>query len=815
MAILTPNTSKEQFDTQQLPVIALREGVVFPNTEAVLTFGRKKSITALNEGMQTNKKVIFISQRKSSVTDPKSEDLFTVGTLAVVERTLKTNDEVNALIRGVSRVRIENITLYDSFLQARYTEIPEVIETSPEMQALVKHLTNQFKHAVNIGKSVEFLNFMKLMSGVTPSELADQIASTLEISTKQKQQMLETFNVKERLQKVIDLLAKEIKVLEIERNIATKTQKKFDEHMRETVLRERMRTIQKELGDAQDDDEQEISDLRQAVLKAGMPKNVRDKALKEVKRLDQLSLNNPEAGYIRTWLETMVELPWSKRSRGSLSLKKAESILEADHYGLKDVKERILEYLSVIKLKSKRKDGKGTRKAPTILSFVGAPGVGKTSIGKSIARALGREFVKVSLGGIHDEAEIRGHRRTYVGAMPGRIIQGLKNAGTKNPVFMLDEIDKVSADFHGDPSAALLETLDPEQNVEFTDHYLDVPFDLSEVMFITTANVLHTIPHALRDRLEIIEFSGYTEDEKFEIGKRHLISKVFEVNGVEKKQLEIPDEVLHDIIQLYTREAGVRSLEREMGKVVRKAAKKIATGEKNTIKITQQSLEEYLGAARCLKTLAEKEDEIGMATGLAWTSVGGDVLFIEVALMEGKGSVMLTGQLGKIMQESAKAALTYVRANAIKLGIDPKLAAKTDVHIHVPEGAVPKDGPSAGITMTLAIISAFKKQPVRRDIAMTGEVTLRGHVLEIGGLKEKVIAAHRAGIRTVIVPERNKKDLRDIPDHVKKDLTFIFADTMEKVVQAGLTAPVKANGLKKRKSSGKKMRTPSSAVQTF
>jgi len=815
MAILVPNTTKDREKKQQLPIIALREGVVYPNTEAVLTFGRQKSIAALNEGMQTSKKVIFLSQRKTSVADPGKEDLFTVGTLAIVERTLKTNDEVNALIRGVSRVRVENIVVHDSFLQGNYTEIPEIVETSPEMQALVKHLTNQFKHAVNIGKSVEFLNFMKLMSGVTGSELADQIASTLEISTKQKQELLEVFNVKERLQKVIDLLAKEIKVLEIERNIATKTQKKFDEHMRETVLRERMRTIQKELGDAQDDEEQEINDLREAVMKAGMPKNVRDKALKEVKRLDQLSLNNPESGYIRTWLETMVELPWNKRSRGTLSLKKAEGILEADHYGLKDVKERILEYLSVMKLKSKRKDEKGSRKAPTILCFVGAPGVGKTSIGKSIARALGREFIKVSLGGIHDEAEIRGHRRTYVGAMPGRILNGLKTAGTKNPVFMLDEIDKVSADFHGDPSAALLETLDPEQNIEFTDHYLDVPFDLSEVMFITTANVLHTIPHALRDRLEMIEFAGYTEDEKFEIAKRHLIDKVFEANGVEKTQLELPDDVLREIIELYTREAGVRSLEREVGKVVRKAAKKIAMGDRNKINITQQGLEDYLGAARFLKTLAEKKDEIGLATGLAWTSVGGDVLFIEVALMDGKGTVMLTGQLGKVMQESAKAALTYVRANALKLGINPKLAAKTDVHIHVPEGAVPKDGPSAGITMTLAIISAFKKQPIHKDIAMTGEVTLRGNVLEIGGLKEKVIAAHRAGIRTVIIPERNKKDLRDIPEQVKKDMTFVLADTMEKVVEAGLVVDVKKSKTKKNQSSIKALRGQTGATQTL
>ena len=654
------------------------------------------------------------------------------------------------------------------------------------MEAFTKHILGEFKRAVNLGKSVEFLNFMKLMSGAGPSELADQIASTLELSNAKKQDLLETAEVKRRLEKIIDHLAKEIKVLEIEHNIASKTQKHFDKHIREQVLRERMRTIRKELGEEDQGEEKEISDLRNTITKAGMPIEVRTKALKELKRLERMSIANPEGGYIRSWLDAMVEMPWNKRSKGALSLKKAERILNEDHYGLKEVKERILEYLAVLKLRERDdSDGKGKR-SPTILCFVGAPGVGKTSIGKSIARAIGRKFVKVSLGGIRDEAEIRGHRRTYVGAMPGRIIQNIKTAGTKNPVFMLDEIDEVGNDFRGDPSSALLEALDPEQNHEFSDHYLEVPFDLSEVMFITTANVLDTIPPALRDRLEVIEYSGYTEDEKFEIAKRHLLKKVLAANGVKDKKFSLPNVLLHDIIKLYTREAGVRSLERHMDKVVRKVALKIARGYRQKIGVTSKMIEDMLGPARFLPNLAEKKDEIGLATGLAWTSVGGDVLFIEVALMPGKGEVILTGQLGKVMQESARAAFTYVRSHAKALGVNDKVVTKTDVHIHVPEGAVPKDGPSAGVTMATSIVSAFTKKAVRKNVAMTGEVTLRGRVLEIGGLKEKVIAAHRAGITDVIIPKANMKDLREIPDKVREDITFHPAETVDQVLKVAL-----------------------------
>ena len=769
-----------------VPVVAIREGVVFPSTETVLTFGRQKSIVAINEAMRGDKRVVLLSQRKDTVQDPAGSELYTIGTLSLVDRTLKNERELNALVRGLSRVRVIKLDESGPYLRALITDIHDIIEDTPNMEALTKHILGEFKRAVNLGKSVEFLNFMKLMSGAGPSELADQIASTLELSNAKKQELLETAEVKRRLEKIIDHLAKEIKVLEIEHNIASKTQKSFDKHVREQVLRERMRTIRKELGEEDQGEEKEISDLRQTITKAGMPVEVRTKALKELKRLERMSIANPEGGYIRSWLDAMVEMPWNKRSKGTLSLQKAERILNEDHYGLKEVKERILEYLAVLKLRERdHADGKEKR-SPTILCFVGAPGVGKTSIGKSIARAIGRKFVKVSLGGIRDEAEIRGHRRTYVGAMPGRILQSIKTAGTKNPVFMLDEIDKVGNDFRGDPSSALLEALDPEQNHEFSDHYLEVPFDLSEVMFITTANVLDTIPPALRDRLEVIEYSGYTEDEKFEIAKRHLLKKVLAANGVKDKKFSLPNPLLHDIIKLYTREAGVRSLERNMDKVVRKVALKIAKGYRRKITVTSKMLEEMLGAARYLPNLAEKKDEVGLATGLAWTSVGGDVLFIEVALMPGKGQVILTGQLGKVMQESARAAFTYVRSHAKALGVNDKVVTKTDVHIHVPEGAVPKDGPSAGVTMATSIVSAFTKKAVRKNVAMTGEVTLRGRVLEIGGLKEKVIAAHRAGITDVIIPKANMKDLREIPDKVRNDITFHPAETVDQVLKVAL-----------------------------
>lgn len=790
-----PTKTSSKSTPNAFPVIPIREGILFPNTESVLTFGRKLSVNAIKAAEQSNNMVILLTQKKADTNLPKNEDLYHVGTLAVIERQLTTNGQLNALVKGVGRFKVADFSSFRPFISATgkqlHDEYPEADKES--IQALATHLQKEFRKAVHMGKPVEFLNFMKLMSGVTNGELVDQIASTLDLSNSQKQQLLETTNVKHRLELVIDFLSKEVKVMEIEKDVVSKTQEKFDKNMRENVLRERLRTIQEELGDL-DDEEEVVQSYEARLKKLAAPSEIKAKIKKEVKRLRQMSVNNPESGYVRTWLDTIFELPWGQRSKTKVNLIKANEILDTNHYGLSEVKDRVIEYMAVLKLKQDAAQKTADQvTTPTILCFVGPPGVGKTSIGKSIAEALGRKFVKVSLGGIRDEAEIRGHRRTYVGAMPGRIISGMKQAGSLNPVFMLDEVDKLGRDFRGDPSAALLETLDPEQNKAFEDHYLDAPFDLSEVLFITTANTLETIPPALRDRLEIVRYSGYTEEEKFHIAKNHLMQKVFTANGVTEQNLSLSDTIIRMLISRYTKEAGVRNLERTIGRVARKVARVIA--EKIPVKsdsipvttgritVTTEKLREYLGPEKFDVTLTEKEDQVGLATGLAWTSVGGDVLFIEVALSPGKGVIKLTGQLGDVMKESAQAAFTYVRSNAKKLGIDQKKIETTDVHIHIPEGAVPKDGPSAGITLTTAIVSAFTDQPIKRDVAMTGEVTLRGRVLRIGGLKEKSIAAHSAGCKTVLIPKENERDLVDVPDTVKKAVTFIPVSHVDEVLK--------------------------------
>jgi len=773
----------EKRNTLILPLIAVREGILFPQTEAVLNFGRKKSVAAITQAEKTTHMVVLVAQKSKRVDEPTFEDLYTVGTLVTVERTLNTSNQINALVQGKSRVKVIRLISDAEYFMAEVEIIQDITRDKEKVKTLSSHLSKLFNNAVNLGKPVEFLNFMKLMSGVNAGELADQIASTLQISTNKKQKILETLDVEVRLDVIIQELAKELHTYQIERDIINKTQQSFDKHMKENVLRERLRTIKKELGDT--DEEDELDELSILVKKAKLPKKVAEKADKELKRLDRMSMNNPEAGYIRNWLETVLEIPWNDRSRGTLSLKKATKVLDKNHYGLKEVKDRITEYLAVMQLKARDKENTD-RQVPTILCFVGAPGVGKTSIGKSIAEALGREFVKISLGGIRDEAEIRGHRRTYVGAMPGRIVNGMMQAKKKNPVFMLDEIDKIGNDFRGDPSAALLEALDPEQNKEFSDHYLEVPIDLSEVLFITTANTLSTIPPALRDRLEIIRYSGYTEEEKFHIIKDHLLQKVLARNGLQPNFVEVTDDSLNEIIQKYTREAGVRELERQVNKLSRKIAKKFAQGEIEKQKIKPKDLPELLGPELYDVTLTEEKDEIGLATGLAWTSVGGDVLFIEVALTKGKGQIKMTGTLGDVMKESAQTAFTYVKSQAEKLGIDEKMMQETDVHIHIPEGATPKDGPSAGITLTTAIVSAFTKTPVKREVAMTGEVTLRGRVLPIGGLKEKLIAAKRAGSTIAIMPKKNEKDMEEIPDSVKKQIKFYFVEHVDEVLKIAL-----------------------------
>lgn len=763
-----------------VPVIPIRDGIIFPSTDSVLTFGRPKSLAALESSFQHERIVCFVLQKNPKLNDPSPSDLYNVGTLSRIERMIRTDEEINAQVRGLCRVKIVSYEEHESYFLAKVIEIPDIVEDTPEVKALCNHLTNEFRRAMNLGKPADFLVFMNIMSEHSASELSDLIASVLEIKPAERQALLEETNVKTRLEKITELLAREIKVLDLERRIASKTAERFEKGAREVMLRERIKTIEKELGEGEETGE--IKELLDKIKKAGMPEEVEEKAKKEVKKLEQMNQFNPEAGYVRNYLDWLISLPWSKESKNNVNIKSAEKILDEDHFGLKKVKERIVEYLAVHKLAGKMKG--------PILCFVGPPGVGKTSIGKSIARALQRKFVRLSLGGIRDEAEIRGHRRTYVGALPGRIIQGVKDAGTKNPVFMLDEIDKVGADFRGDPSSALLEALDPEQNNQFSDHYLEVAFDLSDVMFITTANVLDTIPPALRDRLEIIHFSGYTQDEKFHIAHDFLLKKLIGSHGLTENLVELKDDAIRFIIQHYTREAGVRSLERQIASIFRKVAKMVAEGKKGKTIISSKDVHKFLGPSRYNATIVEKKDEVGMATGLAWTEAGGDILFIEVALMPGKGTLLLTGQLGDVMKESCQAAMSYIRARADQFGLPEKFYQKLDIHVHVPEGAVPKDGPSAGIAITSAIVSALTKIPVKRKVGMTGEITLRGRVLEIGGVKEKVIAAHRAGLKTIIMPKENKKDLEDVPKEVLRDLRFIFISHMDEVLDIALSKPL-------------------------
>ncbi|MBI3379710.1 endopeptidase La [Candidatus Gottesmanbacteria bacterium] len=801
-----------QSNIRTYPVIPIRDGVVFPNTEIVLTFGRPKSLSAIEASNSTDRMVVLSMQKTPHIQDPLPTDLFNVGTLARIERLLKTDGEINALVKGLSRIEIISYEGTDPYFSAKIIDLPDEAVQTDEITALVNHISNELKKAVNLGKSVDFLSYMNIMAGLSPSEFANHVSAILDIKPVEKQLLLESRNVKDRLAKIADYLTHEVKILEIERKIASKTQEKFDKSVKEAVLRERLKTIEKELGE--EGETKEIRELLDKIKKSAMPADVEEKAKKELKRLAQMSNFNPEASYVRTYLDWLVELPWSVSTSNDVDTTIAAKSLDADHYGLKKMKERILEYLAVMKLKHaveqervKAKETEAKEKVavnttsdvkprkgntPTILCFVGPPGVGKTSIGRSIAKALGRKFVKISLGGIRDEAEIRGHRRTYVGALPGRIIQGIKQAGSKNPVFMLDEIDKVGTDFRGDPTAALLEALDPEQNHAFSDHYLEVPFDLSDVMFITTCNVLDTIPPALRDRLEVIHFPGYTEEEKFHIVRDFLIEKQLETHGLTAANVQITESALHIIIRKYTREAGVRNLEREVATIFRKIAREVVEGKKKKQIVSTSLLQKYLGPAKFTASLAEKKDEIGMSTGLAWTEAGGDILFLEVALMKGKGSLLLTGQLGEVMQESCKAAMSYIRAKAQDFGLAEKFYQNLDVHVHVPEGAVPKDGPSAGIAITTALVSALTKNPVKKDVAMTGEITLRGRVLEIGGVKEKMIAAHRAGIKTIILPKNNKKDLEDIPKSVLKDLKFVFVEHMDQVLKVALVNPLQS-----------------------
>jgi ATP-dependent Lon protease len=776
---------------KKLPLLPIRDIVVFPYMVLPLFVGREMSIKAIETALEGNRMIFLASQKDINVENPSPSDLYSVGTVGVIMRMLKLPDgRIKILVQGVSRARTQKFVQKEPFYQVEIKPFPdEPAAVTIETEALMRNVKEQIEKLVSFGKVV-LPDIMVVIENVEdPGKLADLAVANMGLKVEQAQEILEVVDPIQRIKRINEALGKEIELLSMQQKIQADVRGEIDKTQREYFLREQLKAIQKELGDT-DDRSEDMRELREKIKDAKLPEKAAKEAEKQLRRLERMHPDAAEATMTRTYIEWLSELPWSKATKDNLDLKAAHKVLEEDHYDLEKVKERILEYLAVRKLKDKMKG--------PILCFVGPPGVGKTSLGKSIARSLGREFVRISLGGVRDEAEIRGHRRTYVGALPGRIIQGIKTAGNNNPVFMLDEIDKIGADFRGDPSSALLEVLDPEQNNSFSDHYIGLPFDLSNVMFITTANMTDPIPGPLKDRMEIIRLSGYTEQEKLGIAKSYLIPRQLKEHGITEKLIQIPDKTALQIIQQYTREAGVRNLEREIAHLCRKVARKVAEGETGLFTITQTNLHKYLGAPKFLPEEERTKDEIGVVTGLAWTETGGDILYIEATTMRGKGTLTLTGHLGDVMKESAHAALTYVRSRAQELGISPDQFGKTDVHIHVPAGAIPKDGPSAGVTMATALASVFTNQPVKRDLAMTGEVTLRGRVLPIGGLKEKTLAARRAGIHTVIVPKQNQKDLEEVPKEVRKDMKFVFVETMDDVIGTALGKKVKSKVIAKK-----------------
>lgn len=796
---------KEVEIPDNVPVLPVRDIVVFPYMILPLFVGREMSIKAIEHSLSSNRMVLLLTQRDLNIENPTPEDLFSVGTVALVMRMLKLPDgRVKILVQGLSKAKALKYSQTDPFFKADIEKLEDqkYEKLTIEDEALIRNVKGQLEKVVSLGKSI-LPDIMGIVENIEePGRLADLVASNIGLKTEQSQEILEIPEPVQRLKRVSEILAREIELLTVQHKIQSEARGEIDKTQREYFLREQLKAIQKELGDI-DERAEEIKEFRKKVEDAKMPEKVMKEAEKQLKRLEKMHPDSAEAATVRTYLDWMVELPWAKSTTDNLDIRAAEKVLNKDHYDLEKVKERILEYLSVRKLKEKMKG--------PIICFIGPPGVGKTSLGKSIARSLGREFIRMSLGGVRDEAEIRGHRRTYVGALPGRIIQGIKTAGTNNPVFMLDEIDKVGTDFRGDPSSALLEVLDPEQNFAFADHYLAVPFDLSRVMFITTGNLVDTIPSPLRDRMEIIYLSGYTTEEKQGIARNYLIPKQLDEHGLSDKLIKITDSGLFNLISLYTREAGVRNLEREIANLCRKVAKKIAEGKEKTYVITSQNIHKYLGVPKYLPEEEMEKDEVGVSTGLAWTETGGDIIYVEATTMKGRGHLTLTGQLGDVMKESAQAALSYIRSRASKLGIKDEVFSKSDLHIHVPAGAIPKDGPSAGITMATAIASALTGRPVNKNVAMTGEVTLRGRVLPIGGLKEKALAAKRMGINKVIVPKRNKKDLEDIPTYIKKDMEFVFAETMDDVLKAALR---KKDGRKPAKKATSRRSSVKSSVKS-
>ncbi len=763
-------------EKQILPLLPLRGILVFPHMVLHLDVGRQKSVEAVDFSMAAEHQVFLATQKQAQVDEPQEEDIYSVGTVAEIKQLVKLpGGAVRVLVEGKARAEIAQYLKQEPFFEVEIEPVEEYnFETNSETDALMRSLVKQFEQYVKSSKKVSPEVMVSVMNLQNPSQLADTIASHLSLRIEEKQEILENLNVMDRMEKLLDLVNRELEVLELERQIGIRVRKQMEKAQKEYYLREQIKAINHELGD-NEDKAAEVEEYREKIAQADLPNYVEEKMQKELDRLAKMPPMAAESSVVRNYLDWVLDLPWSRSTKDRIDLNLAETILDEDHYGLKKVKERILEYLAIRQLTKKIKG--------PIICFVGPPGVGKTSLGRSIARALKRKFVRISLGGVKDEAEIRGHRRTYVGAMPGRIIQGMKTAGSKNPIFLLDEIDKMSNDFRGDPSSALLEVLDPEQNNTFSDHYIELPYDLSNVLFITTANVQHNIPRPLQDRMEIIEISGYTEEEKLQIALRHLLPKQIKEHGLTEQQIQFSEKAILRIIQEYTRESGVRSLERSLASLCRKAAKKIVSGETKKAKITAGNLESYLGGPRYHYGLAEAEPQIGLATGMAWTEVGGDTLVIEVSVYQGSGKLTLTGKLGDVMKESAQAAFSFVRSRAEMLQIKPEAFEKCDFHIHVPEGAIPKDGPSAGITIASSIASALTERRVRHDFSMTGEITLRGRVLPVGGIKEKVLAAHRAGIKEIVLPQENAKDLEDIPNNVKKQLTFHLVENMDQVLE--------------------------------
>ncbi len=765
---------------ESLPVLPLRDIVIYPFMIVPLFVSREKSIRAVDEALGENRMILLVSQRDLDKEEPAGDDLYKVGTVAVIMRMLKLPDgRTRILVQGLTRANIEAVEEAGGFLRARLAVVqePPAPERSLEVEALVRNVRGSMERASNLGKNISPEVMAIVTSLDEPGRLADLAASNLELKVEDAQSVLDIADTTVRLRRVNELLNKEIEVLTVQQEINTQARADIDRSQREFFLRQQLKAIQSELGEGNELAE-EIAQFREKIETVQMPKPAEEEALRQLKKLERMHPDAAETATLRNWLEIMTDLPWSKVSVDNLDLQKAQQILDEDHYGLEKVKERIVEALAVRKLKEKPKG--------SILCLVGPPGVGKTSLGRSIARALDRKFVRLSLGGLHDEAEIRGHRRTYVGAMPGRVIQAMQQAGTNNPLIMLDEIDKVGADFRGDPSSALLEVLDPEQNNSFRDNYLGVTFDLSNAMFMTTANVLDTIQPALRDRMEVIRLAGYTEEEKLEIARRHLMPKQLEENGVTQKNVRISKPALAAIIQQYTQEAGLRQLEREIGRVCRKVARRVAEGNEGIVRVTPKNLHEFLGVPKIMPGEVLKKDQIGVATGLAWTPVGGDVLFIEALRVKGKGVLVLTGQLGEVMRESAQAAYSYAKARARELGIPEDDFNIYDLHLHIPEGAIPKDGPSAGITLATAMVSVLAQRPVRKDVAMTGEITLRGNVLPVGGVKEKVLAARRARVTKIILPALNQRDMDEVPKELFGEIQFIFVDNVRQVFQEAL-----------------------------